>query len=203
MEVHGNARDLAEVMRIAYERGLTTGAGGNASLSVGYGILITPSGKFKGRLEENDIILINEKGDVIRGKGKPSSEWKMHVLLYKRRRDIKAVLHCHPPIVTGLTNAGIIPPPAELNRVNAWTEESHLLLGSEVRVIDRRPFGTLELANAVSDALADGSSNAVVIKGHGAVVVGSDPWAALSAMDSLVELYTINFLMWLSKRFSQ
>ncbi len=203
MEIHGDARDLAEVMRIAYERGITTGAGGNASLNVGYGILITPSGKFKGRLKEDDIILINEKGNVIRGKGKPSSEWKMHVLLYKRRKDIRAVLHCHPPIVTGLTNAGIVPPPAELSKINAWTEESYLLLGSEVRVIDRRPFGTLELANSVSNALADGASNAVVIKGHGAVVVGSDPWSALSAMDSLVELYTINFLMWLSEKLSQ
>ncbi len=203
MEVYGSARDLAEIMKTAYERGITTGAGGNASLKTDHGILITPSGKFKGKLEEKDIILINKNGEILRGRGKPSSEWRMHVLIYEKRDDVKSVLHCHPSIVTGLTNAGIIPTPAELNRVSAWTEESYLLLGSEVKVIERRPFGTLELANAVSDALADGNSNAVVIRGHGAVTVGSDPWSALSAMDSLVELYTINFLMWLSERLSR
>ncbi len=203
METCGSARDLAEIMKIAYERKITTGAGGNASLKTDYGIFITPSGKFKGKLEEEDIILINKNGEVLRGRGKPSSEWKMHILIYEKREDAKAVLHCHPSIVTGLTNAGIIPTPAELDRIGAWTEESYLLLGSEVKVIDRRPFGTLELANAVSDALASGNSNAVVIRGHGAVTVNSDPWSVLSAMDSLVELYTINFLMWLSERLSQ
>ncbi len=203
MEVHGSVKDLVEVMKIAYERGITTGAGGNASLKTDHGIFITPSGKFKGRLRESDIILINEKGDVLRGEGKPSSEWRMHVLIYKKRRDVRSILHCHPSIVTGLTNANIIPSHAKLDKIGAWTEESYLLLGSEVKVVDRRPFGTLELANAVSNALADDSSNAVVIKGHGAVTVGSDPWSALSAMDSLVELYTINFIMWLSEKLSR
>ncbi len=203
MTTTGKAEELAEVMRLAYERGLTTGAGGNASLRLDEGILITPSGKFKGRLNADDIMLIDERGELLRGRGKPSSEWRMHVMIYRKRQNVGAVLHCHPPIVTGLSNAGIIPPPADLECVGAWTEESIVLLGNEVKVIERKPYGTLELAISVSDALADGKSNVVVIKGHGAVVVGDDPWKALSAMESLVELYTINFIMWLSERLSR
>jgi ribulose-5-phosphate 4-epimerase/fuculose-1-phosphate aldolase len=45
------AGELAEVMRIAYIKGITTGGGGNASIRISDGFLITPSGKFKGIFE--------------------------------------------------------------------------------------------------------------------------------------------------------
>ncbi|MCD6244920.1 MAG: class II aldolase/adducin family protein [Candidatus Korarchaeota archaeon] len=196
------AEELAEVMKIAYQRGLTTGGGGNASIRLERDLLaITPSGKFKGRLSMEDILLINMNGEVIAGNGRPSSEWRMHVNIYKVREDVGAILHCHPSLVTGLATSGINPPdPSDPTYSDIWTEESSILLGKQIRVIDRKPYGTEELAKAVAESLSNYDSNAVVIKSHGAVVVAKDIWLALSAMDSLVEIYTINFVRWLSER---
>ncbi len=195
MDRIGRASELAEVMRLAYERGYTTGAGGNASARVEEGILITPSGEFKGRLRAEDIILIDHQGRVLEGKGRPSSEWKLHLKVYETRPDVGAILHCHHAVVTGLTMSMVdleidkaIPAPLE---ESDWTEEARILL-KDIRILPWRPYGTEELAEIVSDALKD--VNAVVVLRHGAFVVSKDPWLALSAMDSLVEVFTINLV---------
>ncbi len=196
MSLTGRASELAEVMRIAYERGYTTGAGGNASALVDEGILITPSGKFKGRLRAEDILLINPQGRVLRGEGKPSSEWRLHLRIYEIRPDVGAVLHCHHPIVTGLAMSMVggleldRAIPAQLSESD-WTEEARILL-KDVKVLPWRPYGTEELAEMVAEAMRE--VNAVVVLRHGAFVASKDPWLALSAMDSLVEVFTINLM---------
>ncbi len=195
MDLIGKASELAEVMRLAYERGYTTGAGGNASARVNRGILITPSGKFKGRLKAEDMILIDHRGKIVEGEGKPSSEWRLHVGIYEVRSDVGAVLHCHHPLVTGLATSMVgsgidraIPVP--LNEFD-WTEEARILLRG-VKILPWRPYGTEELAEIVSEAMKD--VNAVIVLRHGTFVASRDPWLALSAMDSLVEVFTINLV---------
>jgi len=193
MDLTGKAKELADVMKIAYERGLTTGAGGNASVRVEGGILITPSGMFKGRLRAEDMVLIDDRGNVLRG-GRPSSEWRMHVRIYRVRDDVGSILHCHHPLLTGIAN--ITPlvggkwAYAPLSE-DDWTEEARLLLRS-VKIVPWVPYGTDDLALVVSEAMRD--SNAVIIKRHGAVVASSDLWGALSAMDSLVEVFEIYWM---------
>ncbi len=195
MDLTGRASELAEVMKLAYERGYTTGAGGNASARVDEGILITPSGEFKGRLRAEDIILIDRQGRVLEGKGRPSSEWKLHLKVYEIRPDVGAILHCHHAVVTGLAMSmvsskidGEVLAPL---RESDWTEEAKIML-RDVKILPWRPYGTEELAEIVSNALKD--VNAVIVLRHGAFVVSKDPWLALSAMDSLVEVFTINLV---------
>ncbi len=193
MDRTGKASELAEVMRLAYERGYTTGAGGNASVRIGDAVLITPSGKFKGKLRAGDMVLIDNQGNILEGDGRPSSEWRLHVGIYRVRPDVGAVLHCHHPLVTGLSISmvGELEPDraflAPLKEVD-WTEEARILL-RDIVLLPWRPYGTEELAEMVSDAMKN--VNAVVVLRHGAFVVSKDPWLALSAMDSLVEVFTI------------
>ncbi len=175
--------DIAEVMRIAHLKGLTTGAGGNASIRTKEGMYITPSGKFKGRLRPEDIVFVSWEGSF---EGKPSSEWRMHLSIYRSRPDVGAVLHCHHPLITGLANLT-----SEPFSDQDWTEEARILL-KEVKIIDWRPYGTEELAYAVSAALSRG--NAVIVRRHGPVTVARDIWTALSAMESLVEITTISLI---------
>lgn len=89
-----------------YYLGLMPGGAGNISARVDDEILITPSGKCKGRLCEKEIIRINMKGGVIEG-GHPTSELPMHMRIYQLRDDIHAVVHIHGPNVVALTVAGI------------------------------------------------------------------------------------------------
>ncbi|MEM0017067.1 MAG: class II aldolase/adducin family protein [Candidatus Korarchaeum sp.] len=183
------AEELAEVMRLAYIKGLTTGGGGNASLRLAQGFLITPSGKFKGKLKREDMLVINEAGEVLLGKGIPSSEWRMHIMAYKARDDVNSVLHCHHPLLTAFASKLKGSSPKDLE--DLMTEEALILLKG-IRVIPWRPFGTRELASLVSKSLIE--SNAVLIERHGAVVVAEDHWKALAAMESLVETLEIFFI---------
>ena len=82
-----------------YKKDLTFSTSGNISVKTENGILITGSGTVLGNLSEKDIILIDEKGKEI-SEGKASSEKMLHVEIYKKRPDIKAIIHTHPVNLT-------------------------------------------------------------------------------------------------------
>ena len=98
-------RDLAHTIRRLYERGLVSGVGGNASvlLKSRKQILITPAGYFKGGVAEGDLVRVSLQGKII-GKGRPSSELATHLEAYRLRRDVRAVVHGHPPAAVALVD---------------------------------------------------------------------------------------------------
>ena len=61
-------------------RNLTVGTGGNiSSFDRSEGLMvITPSGMEYAVLQADDMIVMKLHGDVVEGKWKPSSEWRMH-----------------------------------------------------------------------------------------------------------------------------
>ena len=58
---------------------------------------------------EDRLTLLLSLGDgkKVSGTLKPSSELGMHLMLYRERPDILAVVHAHPPTATGFSVAGI------------------------------------------------------------------------------------------------
>ncbi len=101
---------IIECGRIAYERHLVTFNDGNISARMENGnILITPSGISKGRLNADDMLVVDLDGSIIssRPDRKPSSETPMHLEVYKQRKDVRAVLHAHPIFATTLTVSGL------------------------------------------------------------------------------------------------
>ena len=69
-------------------------------------ILITPSGKNKGDVEENDLLEIDYYGNLLQGEGKVSTEAKIHLVAYQKRPDVSAVIHCHPVYSTAFATIG-------------------------------------------------------------------------------------------------
>ncbi|HMV95312.1 MAG TPA: class II aldolase/adducin family protein [Anaerolineales bacterium] len=101
---------IIECGRIAYERHLVTSNDGNISARMLDGnILITPSGISKGRLNPEDMLVVDLEGKVLssRPDRKPSSETPMHLEVYKQRPDVRGVLHAHPIYATTLTVSGL------------------------------------------------------------------------------------------------
>lgn len=100
-------RDLAHTIRRLYERGLVSGVGGNASvlLPSKQEMLITPAGYFKGGVAEGDLVRVSIEGKVVGG-GRPSSELATHLAAYRVRKDVKAVVHGHPPTAVALHPRG-------------------------------------------------------------------------------------------------
>jgi len=84
------------LMERIYRYGMTTTSGGNLSIVDESGDMwITPAGYDKGAIAAHDIVCIRKNG-AIEGIHKASSEYPFHLAIYKRRPDLKAVLHAHP-----------------------------------------------------------------------------------------------------------
>lgn len=99
-------RELAECGRNFYQRGWVLGTSGNFSAVVSADplrLLITASGKDKGRLTEQEFILLDEAGEIVSGAGKPSDETQLHLTLV-RHRGARAVLHTHSVWATLLSD---------------------------------------------------------------------------------------------------
>ncbi len=103
------ADQLVMFMQRIYDRGLTTTSGGNLSIMDDDGnIWITPAGIDKGTLNRESIICVKPDGSCI-GPHKPSSELPFHASIYRRREDIRAVLHAHPPALVAFSIARKLP----------------------------------------------------------------------------------------------
>ena len=94
------AQQLVDAGRFIDSKGWVPATSGNFSARLPDGtIAITVSGKHKGRLVLDDIMLIDADANSLDGK-KPSAETVLHTSLYKRFPDIHSVLHPHSSSAT-------------------------------------------------------------------------------------------------------
>ena len=171
-------------MNRLYAQGLTTTSGGNISLRTANDrILLTPSATDKGRMTAEQIAEIGMDGTNHTPGLKPSGETSMHLEIYKRRPDVKAIVHAHPPMASVFAVAE-----KKLNvRLIA---ESYAILG-EPAVAPYALTGTQELADHVAGTLPKGTS-CVLMKNHGALTVGTTLLEAFDRMEVLENAAKIN-----------
>lgn len=164
---------LVETCARLYDKNLTASAGGNMSVRVDDGVLITPSGRNKGLLKPEDLVKVALDGTVVSG-GKPSIETRFHLALYRSNPGTNAVIHCHPLNCIALTLRN------EELRCNL-TPEGALLLG-RVPTIPYITPGTDELV----DAVASHRGSAVMLMArHGALTQGATLEEAYDRMEEL------------------
>ncbi len=166
-------RALVETCARLYDRNLTVSAGGNMSVRIDDGVLITPSGRNKGLLKPEDLVKVSLDGTVISG-GKPSIETRFHLALYRANPDTNAVIHCHPLNCIALTLKG------EELRCNL-TPEGALLLG-KVPTIPYITPGTDELVDAIA---SHSGSSAILMARHGSLTQGRTLEEAYDRMEEL------------------
>lgn len=70
-------------------------------------ILATPTAICKGNMRPSDLMIVDMEGRRLAGRRDVSSEIGMHLLIYKLRPEIRAVVHAHPPTATGFAAAGL------------------------------------------------------------------------------------------------
>lgn len=94
-------KKLVEICHKVYQNGFVAAYDGNVSYrTINNTIMITKSGICKGDVRENDLVEIDLDGKIISGKHKISTEHKIHLLAYKKRKEVNAVVHCHPIYAT-------------------------------------------------------------------------------------------------------
>jgi len=159
------------------QTGLVRGTSGNISARSENGFLITPSGMAYGDLTTEDIVEMDLDGNVLSGAKKPSIEKDLHRLIYKNRSDVAAVVHVHSIYATAVASVRKTLP--------VVTDNMAAFFGRKIACADYARSGSLELADNVSDALADAFG--VLLANHGALCVGESLDQALSRCEVLEE----------------
>lgn len=170
---------LCQVGRRLYSKGLIAGGEGNFSCILEPGVILcTPAGVCKGDMAPKDIIKISLEAEVLEGKGKPSSEIRIHLLPYVERPDCLGVVHAHPPTATGFALAHRTIP-------EDLMPEAGFVLGP-VALCEFGMPGTTELSDSLRPYLADHKT--FLLSNHGAMTLGSCLMDACHRMESLEQV---------------
>ena len=167
---------LCQVCLLLYQRGYVVSNDGNVSVRIGEDqVLITPSGVSKGRLTPDMLVVCDLEGRVLAGRLHPSSESAMHLLVYRERPDVGAVVHAHPPAATAFS---ICRRPLAQH----YLTETISGLG-EVPVAP----SALPSPSQVPDSLRPyvAGCNGALLANHGAIAWGRDLWHAFDRMEQV------------------
>jgi methylthioribulose-1-phosphate dehydratase len=165
---------LAEAGQRFDRRGLAAATSGNYSARLDDGtLLLTRSGRHMGRLGAADFIRL-DKGGAPLEPGAPSAETGLHLMLYRRYPDAKAILHWHSPLAVGLSRAV---------GAAAWRFADHEMLKAFPGVTTHDTHVTIPVVDnsqnmdvietAVAPALTD-TTSAFMIRSHGLYAWGTD-----------------------------
>jgi L-fuculose-phosphate aldolase len=99
--------DIVTACKKLYDRGLVANHDGNITYRNEYGgFIATPTSFSKGDVTKEDLLTLNENGQVVHGKHRVFSEIALHLAIYKVRPDIRCVVHAHPPTASAFALAG-------------------------------------------------------------------------------------------------
>jgi len=169
-------RDICIAGQWMRERGFVPSTDGNISVRLDtHRILTTPTCVNKGLMEPDDLIVTGLDGKKLAGKGAPSSELGMHLLIYRCRPDIHAVCHAHPPVASGFAAAGV-----SLNK--AILCEAVFSLGA-IPVAPYAMPGTPALSASLEPFVH--GHDAILMGNHGVVSYGPDLFTAFCRIESV------------------
>ncbi len=167
---------IVEFMKRIYGYGMTTTSGGNLSILDDNGDMwISPGGIDKGTLQREDIVCVKADGTIV-GRHKPSSEYPFHRAVYKMRRDVRALLHAHPPALVSFSVAGKIP--------NTYVHPTAKRICGTVGYAPYEVPGSEALGKNVAAAFAAGHST-ILLENHGACCVGATLLQAFQRFETL------------------
>lgn len=174
-------KSIVDAMRRLYLRGLNSSLSGNVSARSSYRdhFWITPKSVDKASLSIEDLSLVSiDSGSRIMG-GEPSSEYRMHLQIYRVRSDVNAVVHTHQVYTMIAFKAGLL-----RRDLLEDSFEVKAYLG-DIGFVPRLEPGSWELAEAVARELSSRSRSVIIIDGHGVVCVGSSVIEALNRAEIL------------------
>jgi L-fuculose-phosphate aldolase len=157
-------KEMAEIGHRIWQKGFCAGNEGNHSVRISADrVICTPTGISKGFLSPDDMCVVDMDGNQVEPnpKGrKRTSEVLVHLAIYKKRPDITAVIHSHPPHATTFAIAGI-PLPEGIH------PEAEVFLG-RVPVAKYATPSTQALPDSITPLIGP-ETNTVLMGNHGSV----------------------------------
>ncbi|MBV9938674.1 MAG: class II aldolase/adducin family protein, partial [Acidobacteriaceae bacterium] len=177
--------DLVRVCRLVYDKGWVAMNDGNVSIRLDNDrILCTPTAISKGAVTLDDVIVCDMAGNKIEGRRERTSEITMHITIYRKRPDVRSIVHAHPPVATGFAAAG-----RALDK--ALLPEVVIHLGA----VPLAAYG-LPGTPALSDGMMPYLDNydALLLENHGCTAWGKDVWQAFYRMEMVEHFARITFV---------
>lgn len=168
-------RELTEAYRRVAQLGLNDLSSGNVSARVDGGMLISASGTSAESVTDDSFVFVADDGTVDPGYLRPSSEWQMHLGVYRTKPTAGAVVHTHSDHCVALASHG--------RGLPGFTYVVGFFGGSDVPCVPYNTFGSQRLADDAAAALADRS--ACLLANHGMIARGRDLAAAVDGAHRL------------------
>ena len=108
----------------------------------------------------------------------------MHMAIYNKRPDVKAIVHAHPPISTSFAISG------KTIKTNLAGESRAIL--KDPLLVPYALMGTLELAEIVAEASL--KTNVILMQNHGIITLGETLFQAYDRMEVLEACARITLL---------
>ena len=179
--MHNQREQLLKTSQKLVDTGLNKGTSGNASIRVGDGFLVTPSGMAVEEMSPDNMVYMQLDGSFEQSK-KPSSEWRFHRDILASRIDINAVIHTHSMFATTLACLHKDIPPFHYMIAVAG--------GDNIKCAPYALFGSQQLSDNALTALKD--RKACLLANHGMIALGNDLEDALAVaveVENLCEQY--------------
>ena len=133
------------------------------------GFLLTPSGIKYETLKNDDIVFLSLREEynnlkMFNSSLNPSSEWRFHQDIYRKKPEAKAIVHAHSPHATAVSAHG--------KSIPAFHYMIALAGGEDIKCSEYATFGTKELSQNIIKALE--KRKACLMSNHGQVAFGQN-----------------------------
>ncbi|ACL69717.1 L-fuculose-phosphate aldolase [Halothermothrix orenii] len=177
-------KQIVEYGKKLIDSGLTRGTGGNISIFNFEKKLmaISPTGIEYFDTSPEDVVVMNLNGKIVEGSKKPSSEYRMHLIFYKNRNDVGAVVHTHSIYAATIASLRWELPPVHYMIAVA---------GNKVPCAEYASFGTEELATNAFKSVGE-TYNATLLANHGLIALGkniSEAFKVAEEIEFTAEVY--------------
>lgn len=136
-------------------------------------IVIKPSGLKFPDLTPESMVVVDERGVVVEGLYKPSSDTASHCYIYRHRVDIFGIVHTHSRYATAFAVVG--------REIPCITTAMADEFGGPIPCGGFALIGGEQIGQVVIDTLRDSRSPACLLQSHGVFAIGKSAEAAVKA----------------------
>ena len=164
-------KEVLRVSQLAEETGLCHEGGGNFS-EIDFEtklVVITPHAESRFSIDAEALIVMDLEGNVLENKKSlsPSSEWPMHLHIYKEKPEIKSICHTHAKYSAVFAVLGVPVKPVIFES---------MMYGGFCRVVPFEEPGSVKLGMSAVEGLK--GTYATILGHHGLITVGNSIYDA-------------------------
>lgn len=179
-------KNIVEISHKLHIMGWVANHDGNVTVSFEDSLLATPTAVSKANIVPEMILTLDMEGHKVHGIGKPFSEINLHLVAYKTRPGIGAVVHAHPPFAMA---RGLVC--VDGGDFEIVVPEAVVSIGADIPVARYAFPGSVEQEQIIAEALT--RCDVFMMAGNGVLSVGRDVNEAYLRMELLEHLLKIDY----------